>query len=84
MEQEIKKLREATGWNIIVLFWLGIIDLETYVFQLLEPKFESIKNPFRWKRIRKETMEAILMTIKTTRMKGREITLTSRQITIKL
>ena len=45
MEQEIKKLREATGWNIIVLFWLGIIDLETYVFQLLEPKFESIKNP---------------------------------------
>ena len=32
VEETIKKLRDESSWNILVIFWLGIIDLRSFIF----------------------------------------------------
>lgn len=43
VEEQIKKLREDSSWNILVIFWLGIIDLRSFVFVHLAQQFLLVK-----------------------------------------
>jgi|LauGreDrversion4_2_1035121.scaffolds.fasta_scaffold70820_2 hypothetical protein len=47
VDDKLKQLRSKTDWNIIVLIWLGIIDLGIYIREYLRPLFYELKNPFK-------------------------------------
>jgi len=46
VKDRFKKLREITSWNILVMFWLGIFDLEKYIdyIAVLEEKEGKINS----------------------------------------
>jgi len=43
LRENFKKLRENTQWNVIVLLWLGIIDLDKFVVFMIKDDEVKVK-----------------------------------------